>query len=305
MPNTVWIGEIEVVSLLDAVEDIGDPDILDPSHGPSDSAWVPWKALYPAVFAPGGGWRLHVRATLLRARGHAILVDTGVGGPSSTAMSWYPGPGHLMASLADNGTSPGDVEVVVITHVHDDHIGGTVTDLGEPAFPNARYLVNRIDLDWQEELARHSDEDQAIWDGLLSPLRSKGLVQAVDGTHEVMPGIQTRHVPGHTPGHQVVVVSDGGASLLLSGDAINHPAQLQELGLGGGPDEDAETARRLRRMLIDELVDSDRVLAPSHFAEPFGRVVSDGPAGGITWVPLDARSDPLGPGFWSPNSPPG
>jgi glyoxylase-like metal-dependent hydrolase (beta-lactamase superfamily II) len=283
---TVWIGGIEVVSLLDGVEDLDDHDILDPFHGPSDPVWEPFRSLYPAVFAADGGWRAHVRATLLRAHGRTVLVDTGVGGPSSPAMSWYPAAGRLLAALAESGTSPAEVEVVVLTHVHDDHIGGTVTAEGAPAFPNARYVVNRIDRDWLEELAGKTDEDRAIWDRLLAPLESSGVLQAVDGDYQVLPGIHARHRPGHTPGHQVVEVSDGGASLLLSGDAINHPAQLQRPELATGPDEDVEGALRMPRMLLAELVDSDRVLAPSHFAEPFGRVVSDGPAGAISWVPV-------------------
>jgi glyoxylase-like metal-dependent hydrolase (beta-lactamase superfamily II) len=169
--------------------------------------------------------------------------------------------------------------------VHDDHVGGTVTAQGDPAFPNARYLINRIDLEWQEELAQKFDEDRAIWDRLLAPLTSRGVLQAVDGDHAVARGVRTRHLPGHTPGHQVVQVGDGGGSLLLSGDAINHPAQLQQPELASGPDNDPETASLVRRRLIAELVDSDRVLAPAHFAEPFGRLVSDRP-GRNSWLPI-------------------
>jgi hypothetical protein len=83
MVTTVWIGGIEAVSLVDGAEDLDDPDILDRAHGPSDPVWEPSRRLYPAVFAADGGWRAHVRATLLRARGRTFLVDTGVGGPSS------------------------------------------------------------------------------------------------------------------------------------------------------------------------------------------------------------------------------
>jgi glyoxylase-like metal-dependent hydrolase (beta-lactamase superfamily II) len=147
-------------------------------------------------------------------------------------------------------------------------------------------VVNRVDRDWQEERARRTDEDRAIWERLLAPLESWGVLHAVDGDYQVMPGIDARHRPGHTPGHQVVEVSDGGGSLLVSGDAINHPAQLQQPELATGLDEDVEGALRMRRMLLGELVDSDRVLAPTHFAEPFGRVVSDGPAGTVSWVPI-------------------
>jgi glyoxylase-like metal-dependent hydrolase (beta-lactamase superfamily II) len=89
-------------------------------------------------------------------------------------MSWYPAPGKLLGSLAESGTAPGDVDVVVITHVHDDHIGGTVTAQGGPAFPNARYMVNRIDLEWLEAFTRKTDEDRAVWDLLLAPPESRG-----------------------------------------------------------------------------------------------------------------------------------
>jgi glyoxylase-like metal-dependent hydrolase (beta-lactamase superfamily II) len=285
MLTTLGIGGIEVVSLWDGVGNIEDPDILDPVHGPSDEAWDPYRTVYPAVFAADGGWRATVRGTLLRVGGRTVLVDTGVGGPTSPAMSWYPEPGRLLGSLAESGTAPGEVEVVVITHVHDDHVGGTVTAEGEPAFPNARYLVNRNDLEWLEALARENDEDRAVWELLVAPLRSRGVLQAVDGDHAVAPGIRIRHLPGHTPGHQAVHVEDGGASLLLSGDGINHPAQLHEPELAGGPDEDPLAASRVRRELLAELVDSDCVLAPTHFGEPFGRVVSDGP-GRVRWVPV-------------------
>jgi hypothetical protein len=64
------------------------------------------------VFAAHGGFRLHVRATLLRAHGQTVLVDTGVGGPSSPAMSWYPAAGRLLGALAESGTSPAEIEVV-------------------------------------------------------------------------------------------------------------------------------------------------------------------------------------------------
>lgn len=92
------------------------------------------------------------------------------------------------------------MDVVVLTHVHDDHIGGTVTDQGEPAFPNARYLLNRIDLAWQAELAQKFDEDRAIWDRLLAPLRSRGVLQAIDDDHEIIQGVRARHLPRPYPG---------------------------------------------------------------------------------------------------------
>jgi glyoxylase-like metal-dependent hydrolase (beta-lactamase superfamily II) len=231
-------------------------------------------------------WRLISRATVLRAEERVFLVDTGVGGSASPTTSWYRARGNLMDSLAKASITASDVDVVVITHVHDDHIGGTVSSDGEPAFPNARYVVNRLDLEWLRALARENEDDRAVWDGLLAPLVSESVIQTIDGDREIASGIRIRHLPGHTPGHQVVHVDGGGDSLVLSGDTINHPAQLHGPSLATGPDEDVPAAARARSALVRELIDTDRILAPTHFAQPFGRIVSRGQDGGRRWLPL-------------------
>jgi glyoxylase-like metal-dependent hydrolase (beta-lactamase superfamily II) len=284
--TTLRIDGIDVISLWDAADDMVDPDILDPTHGPTDEVWAPYQDLYPGVFGTDDRWRLISRATLLRAEGWIFLVDTGVGGPASPTMSWYRVPGNLMGSLAEASISAGDVDMVIITHVHDDHIGGTVTADGEPAFPNARYVVNRLDLEWLRALAREDEDNRAVWDGLLAPLESGGVLRAIDGHHELASGIRIRHLPGHTPGHQIVYVDGGDASLIVSGDTINHPAQLHDASLATGPDEDAAVAANARAALIREVTDTDRVLAPTHFAEPFGRIASGGRGRRHRWLPL-------------------
>ena len=116
-------------------------------------------------------------------------------------------------------------------------------------------------------------------------IQSRGVLQAIDGAYEVTPGTRTRHLPGHTPGHQVLHIEDGAASLLLSGDAIDRPRGCSSPSWPAGPTRMPKPTG-VRRRLIAELVDTDRVLAPAHFAEPFGRVVSDGPAGRISWLPI-------------------
>jgi len=116
-------------------------------------------------------------------------------------------------------------------------------------------------------------------------VRRSGLLRTIDGAHQVLPGVRTRHLQGQTPGHQAIEVVEGGASLLLWDDAINHTAQLRQPGLATGPTTTSRSPCG-RRRLLGELVDSGRVLAPPHFAEPFGRLVSEGPSGGIAWLPM-------------------
>jgi glyoxylase-like metal-dependent hydrolase (beta-lactamase superfamily II) len=278
------LGRYDVISILDSVGDLDDPGgMLDEFLGPSAEAWEPYRARYPELFAASGAWRLHVRTVLIRDSARSVLVDTGVGPASAPAASWFDTPGGLLDEISAVGTDPAEVTDVVITHVHDDHIGGTCTEERKPAFENARYVIHRADVDWSREGARADPGDQVIWDLLLGPIESSGQLVEVDDAFDVAPGIRTRHLAGHTPGHQGVELADGTESLLITGDTFNHPAQLDQPDWAGTSDNDPEAANALRRVVLDELLATDRLIAPLHFAEPFGRVVRDG--GPLVWRP--------------------
>jgi glyoxylase-like metal-dependent hydrolase (beta-lactamase superfamily II) len=200
------------------------------------------------------------------------------------APEWFGATSQLAAELAAVGIRPSDIDLVVITHVHDDHMGGTVTAARELAFPNARHLVHRADLEWQRGWAERDDEERLIYDTLLLPLEEAGLLVAVDGDSEIAEGIRLRHAPGHTPGHQMVQVGGAGGRALISGDAFNHPLQISEPGWHGSSDDDPGLASSTRRALLDEIAGGHVLLAPSHFAEAFGRVEPDND-GRPHWVP--------------------
>jgi glyoxylase-like metal-dependent hydrolase (beta-lactamase superfamily II) len=278
------IGRYDVVSVVDSVGDLDDPGgMLDEFLSPSNEAWEPYRAQYPELFAANGAWRLYVRALLIRDSARAIVVDTGVGPLSAPAASWFHIPGALLDEISAAGTDPTEVNAVVITHVHDDHIGGTCTEDRKPAFENARYLIHRDDVEWCRQDAMRDPRDQAPWDLLLGPIASSGQLVEIDDAFEVAPGIRTRHLPGHTPGHQGVELEDGADSLLITGDTFNHPAQLDHPDWAGTSDNDPRAATALRRVVLEELLQNDRLIAPLHFAEPFGRVAKK--RGAVTWKP--------------------
>ncbi len=217
-----------------------------------------------------------------------MLVDTGIGRTGTPGAGWFGEPGRLPDALAESGTPPDSIDTVVLTHVHDDHIGGTVviTD-GEPtpAFPRATYLLQRADREWQAELAREEEEDRLIDQLLLQPLEATGQLTLLDGDHTLADGIALRHAPGHTPGHQIVRLRSEGERAILSADAFNHPIQIPHPDWPAATDVvPAKAAATRRAVLAEVLSHPGTTLAPTHFAEAFGEVRpgADGLAG---WVP--------------------
>jgi glyoxylase-like metal-dependent hydrolase (beta-lactamase superfamily II) len=280
----VRLGRYELVPLLDGAELLDDP--LD-QYFPGVPAGAVHEVheRWPALVGSQGQWRLHVRCTLIRSPDITVLVDTGVGGADAPGFSWFHRAGRLIDELAASGTPRDAVDMVVITHVHDDHIGGTTAE-GGPAFPRARFLIQQADLTWQRAWAAKEEEDRIIDEQLLRPLERAGVLEVADGDAEVAEGIRVRLAPGHTPGHQIVEVrGDDGSTAVISGDTFNLPAQLAHPDGHGSSDDDPASAAATRRAVIEELVQRDVLVAPSHFAEPFGRLATD-EDGRPTWTPL-------------------
>ncbi len=274
------VGSVEVVALCDGVTDYHSPiEVAYP--GIPDAAWAPHRKRYPAAFAATGTWRLHVHCFVVRSAGRTILVDTGVGPPGAPAARWFGGSGRLPRELAGAEVEASDVDVVVITHLHDDHIGWNVAEDGAPRFPNARYVIP--DADWKGYREPADEEDRAIAEQLLRPLERAGVVDLVGGEAVFTDDVLAFHTPGHTPGHQSVLVASGGRKLLLSGDLTNHPAQLEEPSWAAASDAYPDMARETRIRVLERVDREDIAYATGHFAEPFGRIEPRGE--GWTWMP--------------------
>ncbi len=278
---TRTIGSIEVTAIIDADLEL-DPIADAFPQVPVDALLADDEAA-ASVRTAEGNWRLRVRAWLIQHPSGLVLVDTGIGGPESPTSAWVPQPGMLLERLGELGAQPADIPTVVITHVHDDHIGGLLDEAGRPAFPNARHILQRADLEWQRALGSEDDDERAIWE-LLAPLESGGTLAVIEGDHTLADGIELHHLPGHTPGHQIVRLQAGGGRLTISADTWNHPLQLAHPGWPSGPDNDHAGAAEARRALREEIeAHHGTVVAPTHFAEPF--VTIDGRDDEPAWLP--------------------
>jgi glyoxylase-like metal-dependent hydrolase (beta-lactamase superfamily II) len=288
------VGDVEIVPLSDGegVFPVGFDEVF-PDVAASELE--PWQAVYPATFASPTVPPARYGAFLLRSPGATILVDTGFGMETGP----FPPGGGLLADLASHGVMPADIDLVVFSHLHPDHVGQTFGPDGEPVFEHAAYAVAEADwrhftdparageLPWISpqpgRLASRRADGGAFELRLLFP---GGAAAAGTGAEEaIAPGVTALLAPGHTPGHTALVVRSGGSEALLAADAFFHPAQLAHPEWRNAADHDPTRAEATRRALLARILDRDVVLGACHFPAPaLGhlRTVDGHPR----WVPL-------------------
>ena len=213
-------------------------------------------------------------------RKRVILVDNGNGDKESDsfmARFKFEGRGILERNLAQEGVRPEDVDLVVLTHLHFDHAGGSTRldaqGAAIPTFANARYVVQKTDL----ESARHPHlrERASYLPRNWEPLEAAGLLDLVDGHCELLPGLSVRPVPGHTSGLQAVVVEGGGRKLIYLADLIPTSHHIQPAWVMGY-DLDVKTCVDQRLRILDEVTGTDTILVFEHDPEiPAGTVSRD------------------------------
>lgn len=248
------VGGIEIVSILDAVGRLGRLDELYPDVRLED--WAPYRALYPELF-DGDVWRLPCACFLVRARSTTILVDTGVGPPE--LWEWdAEREGGLPERLDELGVRRDEVDLVFLTHLHIDHLGWNTDESGEVFFPRARYVVHRDAL----AFARDRRELPHI-KRCVEPLVDR--FETLDGAAELTDGVTAVPLPGHYPGHMGLRIASGGEEALLMADAAVHPALLDHPEWSYVSDLDHERCVETRRALVDELADSEVLVACGHY----------------------------------------
>ena len=238
--------------------------------------------LQPDYVDADGNIRLAVQSFLVESAGRRIVVDTCFGHGHALPYDLGLDTRHHPATLADAGFGREDVDVVVCTHLHLDHVGWNVIQTAngwEPMFPNAQYLFGNDEYDhWRGESDPNKANDESV-----QLLVDAGLARLVANDHEITPEVGLVPTPGHTPGHVSVRIDSGGQSALISGDLVHHPVQIARPDWPSVPDFDPEAAMAMRRTTFATLADTDVLLLGTHFNAPAGGYVRS--AGhGWTWA---------------------
>lgn len=290
-PPPGWtVGELRI----HRVDEIGLPlrtgPWLLPAATPEVVDQAPW--LRPDFADEAGDLRLASHSFAFEVDGQRVLVDTGIGnGKPRANPAWDQLDTDYLDRLTAAGFPPETIDLVILTHLHTDHVGWNTRAEGgtwRPTFPNARHVTARAEWDHWSQVDMEEARQQMFRDS-VHPIADAGLLDLVDvpdsGT-QLAPGLRLLPTPGHTPGHLAVELRSGTATALITGDCVHHPVQFTDPAITSCVDTDPQQATRTRQRLFAALADTETLLLGTHFPAPTGGLVrTDGDAYRLTPVP--------------------
>ena len=273
MPVHVQIGNINIRRVVEQEAPIFDalqffPDLTQELLA-ENRAWM-----RPTFLDAEDKLVLCIQSYVVQTPARNILIDTCVGNhkPRPTRAFW-----HMLKSdryeknLAACGLGVGDIDVVMCTHLHPDHVGwNTRLENGRwvPTFPKARYIFADRELDYWS-MRQKEDPEACPWitDSVL-PIVAANRVDIVKSAHAFDDVVTLIPTPGHTIDHYSVRVGRPGADAVITGDMIHSPLQARYPELSARPDYDGKQSAQTRRKLFAELCDTSTLVCTAHFPSP-------------------------------------
>lgn len=230
--------------------------------------------LFPNFADENGNLKALVQGFLIKSESKNILVDmcNGNGKNRPTCPDWGNLNTNFLERLNKLGIDESDINIVVSTHLHFDHVGwNTKLENGNfiPTFPNAAYLfVGEEYKYWQSKPEKEVDDDKFAFDDSVLPIVNANLAQFITPNYSLDKNINLLPTPGHTPGHVSIVINSRGKRAIISGDFIHHPCQFAYPEWGMGADALPEKAIKTRKKMLGELAESGALFIGTHFANP-------------------------------------
>jgi glyoxylase-like metal-dependent hydrolase (beta-lactamase superfamily II) len=274
------VGDASIVRIAETDASAALVGLID-GLDPAAVAAAGW--LRPHFVEPSGRLKGVVQAFVIRIGTTTIVVDPGVGNGKSRAIvtAWDDLHTRFVDRLRAAGVDPAEVDFVINTHLHFDHVGGNTrwSDGGwEPTYRRARYVMSAAEFSyWQGKPAAEIADQHAGFADSVVPVVEAGQADLVPDDQVVVDGVRLIPAPGHTPHHLTVLVESAGRSALFMGDVMHHPCQIAHPAWGAVSDFDPDRARKSRRQVVARYADTDTLVLGAHFADPVaGHIRSDG-----------------------------
>lgn len=276
----LMLGDFEITALYDGFIDLDSKLLkgIDPREA---------QSLLARMFVKGPQVQTAVNAYLVNTGAQLVLVDAGA------AKLFGPGLGHVVDNLKASGHDPAQVDAVLITHLHGDHVNGLLTADGQVAFPNAGIWSPRADNDYwlnEETAAKAPRNLQPLFKmarDAAAPYRQAGKWKIFDRDVEILPGITSLAAHGHTPGHSAYLLESGGQRLMIWGDLVhNHAVQFARPQVAIEFDTDPKQAVAARQRLFARAALEKLLVGGMHLPFPgIGHVRAE--SKGYAWVPME------------------
>ncbi|WP_159618851.1 MBL fold metallo-hydrolase [Arthrobacter zhaoguopingii] len=297
--NQITLGDVTVTRVWEYFGPVDmKPDVFFPGSPPE--AWTENAAWLEPHFLDSQTQIVNsaIQTWLLRSGGKNILIDTGVGNHKERpyAPVWSHLNTDFLGNLARAGVLPEEVDIVINSHLHIDHVGWNTYLDGKawvPTFPNATYLMPKRDFDFWNPVNGYKPllgrGNQNVFEDSVAPVHEAGMSVLWEDSYTIDENLRLDTAPGHTPGSSVVTLASGSDRAVFVGDMLHNPVQIIEPDSNSCFCEDPAGAKATRRRILGWAADNNALVVPAHLGGQGAAEVSrDGNKFAIKgWAPFD------------------